>query len=184
MSLRTLSILVAIAWVIALLGGCVATQNATVSPTPIIVGFDVDDCVLFSSPSFLAADGVAKDTFWTVVNSSSSLSTPIDKVINIARTHLSMGHKVWLITARPRTEGEDLTARMQQLLPNCELLFCPKGKTLAMRALHISMFYGDSDSDMEDALAAGAVPVRTVRPIASNYKGKNNPGKFRELVLP
>jgi len=183
MRLSTLTLLVAIAWVIAILGGCVATQNAVVV-NPSVIGFDVDDCVLFSSPSFLAADKVAKSEFWSFVNSHSTLSTPIDKVVTIAKNHLAMGRTVVLITARPRTDGEDLTSCMQQLLPGVQLLFCPKGKTLAMRAFHVSMFYGDSDSDMEDAIAAGALPVRTVRPTASNYKGKNNPGKFREFVLP
>jgi len=168
--------------ILSILTGCATIT--TVPTTPIAIGFDVDDTVLFSSPSFEVPTTVSKAAFWDYVNSHSSLSTPIHNTVRIIKQHLALGHTVYLITKRPHTANEDLTAYINNILPTCPVLFCPKGKTIVIKTLQIKLFYGDSDSDITDALDAGAIPVRVPRPPLSNYKSSNNPGKYNEYILP
>ena len=52
-----------------------------------------------------------------------------------------------------------------------------------LKALHVDVFFGDSNSDIKAALDAGAYPVRVQRSTASSYTYSYTPGKYGELVL-
>ena len=49
----------------------------------------------------------------------------------------------------------------------------------------INTYYGDSNSDMIDAMEAGAVPIRIIRsPNATRFTSNCEPGKYGEQVIP
>ena len=157
-----------------------------------IIGFDIDDTVVFSSPAFTHAKATKGGSFWERVNTSDHLSLPLTHTLALVREHLRLGHAVYLITARRHTQGETLSATMATLLgiPASHVYFRDKGKAALIQELGITTFYGDSDTDITDAQAAGATGVRVPRHPASTYTNKDgsmrkyHPGAYGELVLP
>ncbi|MEA2082519.1 MAG: HAD family acid phosphatase, partial [Elusimicrobiota bacterium] len=154
------------------------------------VGLDIDDTVLFSSPAFDKGYESAQaytDEFWTIVNTSDeevSLLKP--KTIEIIKAHQKKGHEVFLITARNSSGGETLKKFMSKTLgiPENNIFFAPSGKTELIKKLGLDAFYGDSDSDIQYALDAGAMPIRIQRSPESGYKSKYNPGSLDEFIVP
>lgn len=160
-------------------------SNHSVVPTPGAIGFDIDDTVIESSPAFAAAYARAEGTeFWAVVNTSTHLCPLRPHVARIIREQQARGGAVYLITARRDTEGQSLRNAMTEMLdiPASHVFFA-KPKTALIRSLRLTVFYGDSDSDIADALEAGALPVRVRRPAASSYTTGNNPGMYGEPIL-
>jgi acid phosphatase class B len=157
-----------------------------------VIGFDIDDTVVFSSPAFTHAKGTKGGSFWSRVNTSDHLSHPLTHTIALVREHQRLGHTIYLITARKHTPNETLSATMATLLgiPSSHTYFRDKGKTSLIKELGITTFYGDSDTDITDAQAAGATGVRVPRHPSSSYTNKDgtmrkyHPGTYGELVLP
>jgi len=154
------------------------------------VGLDIDDTLLFSSPAFdkgFAEAQAYTDEFWTIVNASDEeLSLIKPKTIEIINAHKEKGHEIFLITARNEAGGEVLKKYMASLLdiPEGNIYFAPSGKTELLKKLQIDAFYGDSDSDIQCAQEAGAIPVRIMRSPDSGYKSKYNPGSLGEFIVP
>jgi acid phosphatase (class B) len=167
-----------------------ALSPALEDPSVKRVGLDIDDTVLFSSPAFdkgFAQAQAYTDEFWTIVNASDEeLSRPKPKTIEIINAHKEKGHEIFLITSRNGAGGEALREYLASLLaiPPENIYFAPSGKTAILKELGIDAFYGDSDTDIQYAQEAGAIPIRIMRSPESGYKSKYNPGSFGEFIVP
>ncbi|MCF7796771.1 MAG: hypothetical protein K9N11_03790 [Lentisphaeria bacterium] len=149
----------------------------------LVVGFDIDDTILYSEDNFLAvppnpADPAHLDYAWINSHDSvySKVITDMAKVVHFFR---AQGHAVYFITARPGVNGDYLARFLTRELEfpvvvNDNLFFSPKErdpetgirhtvKHRLIRKLGIHLFYGDSDTDIVAALVGGAHPVRVVR---------------------
>ena len=75
-------------------------------------------------------------------------------------------------------------------IPAENVFFEPNGKVERIRALRLDVFYGDSDSDITDAQAAGVRGIRFQRSPRSSYRNsdgtlaKYHPGEHGETVIP
>jgi acid phosphatase (class B) len=154
------------------------------------VGFDIDDTLLFSTPAF--QKGYESDArpyskaFWKVVNASDrGNSIPKKKVRRVVKEYLKKGVKVYAITARKPHGGAKLKKFIHEVfgIPEENIYFEPVSKVKRILDLKLDAFYGDSDSDMEAALAAGIKAIRVERSAKSSYKKKYHPGKYGEPVL-
>ena len=136
-------------------------------------------------------------------------STPKAKAIELINYHKSLGHRVYAITARPDINGDPLREYLESQMgiaredlffePDLNQPGNPAGKTDRIESLNLDVFYGDSDSDITDALKAfvdsktgvrtkKVEPVRFFRsPKSSNRKAgelnKYHPGYFGEPIL-
>ena len=175
-----------------------AAKNKTAAKTaaakqvtqPLKVGFDVDDTLLFSSPAFeqgfkSGAKGFSKE-FWEVVNMSDRKYSGVKKKTeSIVKDLLKSGSEVYVITARESHKGEGLKDFLHDRMgiKKENIYFASKGKAELMKKLGITVFYGDSDSDISDAQAAGAKGIRIQRSEKSSYKNKYNPGSLGEEIV-
>lgn len=170
---------------------------------PISVGFDVDDTILFSSPGFFYAfnnaDGpkgankygekpLASDQFWKDMSCfHDKYSMPKESARRLLEMHQKRNDKIYFITARPPVKGEILTETLNRLfkLDNKHpVIFSGKtSKAEFIKANSIKVFYGDSDSDITEAMDAGIRAIRVERSNISTNKGKYHPGKYGEWVL-
>jgi len=196
------------------------------------VAFDIDDTLLFSSPAIargFATGGTpvdADEIFWTQVNGcdrgcdATTITLPSGETkelpanepsavksgaLALVAWHMSQGHRVYAITARPSFNGDALRAYIEESFgiaqedvffePSTAQPGNPAGKTDRIEALALDIFYGDSDSDVTDAMAAfpgdetkKVLPIRFLRsPRSSNRKagvlGKYHPGYFGEAII-
>lgn len=163
---------------------CLITSGCGAETTPINVGFDIDDTLLFSSPAFEGAyrDGVMH---WEEVNSKDHLSMPLVEILSLVRT-LDPEH-VWFITSRVSTPNELLTQRVCELTGVSEdhvIFVASSCKSTAIKRHGITVFYGDSDGDIDACVKAGIRGIRVPRRSDSNYGlRKYHPGMFGEEVL-
>ncbi|NLM16899.1 MAG: acid phosphatase AphA [Candidatus Riflebacteria bacterium] len=176
---------------------------ASLPDKPIVIGLDVDDTVLMSSPGFYYAvnntDGPNKtniygerplnnEQFWIDMSSKyDKFSMPKHAARKILEMHNKRGDKIYFITARPAIKGEILTEilhRTFNLKNQPPVIFSGKTPKSEFITKHgISIFYGDADSDVQAAFEAGIRAIRVMRsPISTNY-GKYQPGHFGEFVL-
>ncbi len=168
---------------------------------PMRIGFDVDDTVLFSSPGFYygmnkyspgSAKFMAMDTFWVEMNNRlDQFSIPKDIARRLIKFHQERGDTIYFITARPATPTERLTETLTKTFnlkhPN-KVVFTgfKRGenyKIAPIKRLHIRLFYGDSDSDIEAAQANGARAIRIMRAGNTTYKPLPDYGNLGEEVL-
>ncbi|GAB4591293.1 acid phosphatase AphA [Edwardsiella tarda] len=171
---------------------------------PISVGFDIDDTLLFSSPVFFHgkqkfspdSNAYLKNTdFWNAASSSGwdRFSLPKASGRALLAMHLQRGDHVYFITGRPMpTSGkEDLTKILQDdfHIPAAQLnpvIFAGtkhNAKVEYMKQHNITMFYGDSDSDITNARLAGAEGIRVLRPLNSTNQPMPKNGRFGERVV-
>ncbi len=165
----------------------------------LIVGFDIDDTVLFSEPMFLEAPRDEKgaiDYHWINLHDK-DYSLLIDPTAALIHYFRANGHQVFFITARPGFNGHHLAEFLSKKLDmditvNENLFFSPKEivngfsyttKHNTMKKLNLDMYYGDSDRDMIAGLKADVYPVRIIRNNRSlkhygnNYFGNTLDGK-------
>ncbi|MBL4890010.1 MAG: hypothetical protein JKX97_08345 [Candidatus Lindowbacteria bacterium] len=154
------------------------------------VGFDIDDTLLFSSGAFdvgkKSGYEFGTDEFWSIVNSSDRKYSLVKKsVLALVREHQEKGDEVYVITARRNVDGDPVKEYISEVfrVPKENIFFEPDGKTERLKVLKLQTFYGDSDSDISDAQAAGIEGVRIQRSPKSGYKKKYNPGNFGERVI-
>lgn len=149
----------------------------------LVVGFDIDDTILYSEDNFLAVppnphEPGQLDYAW--INSHDSVySKVITDMAKLVHFFRAQGHSVYFITARPGVNGDYLARFLTRelgfpIVVGQNLYFSPKKrdpetgirhtvKHRLIRELGIHVFYGDSDTDIVAALAGGAHPVRVVR---------------------
>lgn len=177
--------------------------KASLPDKPVAVGFDVDDTVLFSSPGFYYAfsntDGpngtnkygpkpLSSDLFWKDMSCDfDRFSMPKESAKHVIEMHRMRGDKVYFITARPAAKGEILTRLLHRefkLEGQPDVIFTGlTNKSVFIKKHDISLFYGDSDSDITDAYEAGIRAIRFLRSPISTNKTRYNPGKHGEVVL-
>ncbi len=174
---------------VILLAGCVA-KNENIQKSPLKVGFDVDDTLLFSTPAF--QKGFESDTkpfsdeFWTVVNTSDRGNSVVKKkTLSILEKQRADGAEIYAITARKSNGGEVLKSYLNDIfsIPKSNVYFETEGKADRLRQLEIDIYYGDSDSDITAAMEAGIKAYRIERSTASSYQKKYNPGKYGEEII-
>jgi acid phosphatase (class B) len=187
----------------------VETLSATLPDHPIIVGFDVDDTVLFSSPGFnygmnnTDAPGgkniygehpLDNDAFWKEMNQQyDKFSLPKEIGVALINMHKKRGDRLLFITKRRCGDhGKDKEALRNRLEAIFKLkdtaVFCDddKSKTDEIEKKGVDIYYGDSDTDVQEARAAKPKMVRPIRikrsPMSTNKTGYK-PGAFCEEVL-
>jgi acid phosphatase (class B) len=155
------------------------------------IGFDIDDTLLFSTPTFTrgfvtgGSPAPTDVTFWTATNGcdpgcpAETITRPDGttkdlpandpsgvktRALELVSYHQSLGQNVYAITARPDINGDPLRDYLvaQFGFARENIFFEPVMKTDRMATLGLDVFYGDSDSDITDARK---VPGRTVRGI-------------------
>lgn len=181
--------------------------ESSLPKTPIDVGFDIDDTLVFPSPGFNAVlhntDGpngtnaygadmravVSNPRSWQDIHTRfDQFSLPKEAGRQLLALHQKRGDRVHLVTARVGTQGEALEARIRKTfgveLAGPIAFTNMKSKTEILRSRNIKVYYGDSDSDIEYAVAAGARGVRVLRATnAIKYDKSPCFGKFGEDVI-
>jgi acid phosphatase (class B) len=184
-----------------------AQLEASLPAAPIAVGFDIDDTLLFSSPGFYYVlyntDGpggtnrygkdrraiVANPQTWTDLHENyDRFALPKQIARDVIHLHKRRGDRIYAITARAGVKGDLLDARVRKTfdvaLAEPVIFTAFKPKTEVIRSRGIVVYYGDSDSDIQDAKEAGARGVRFMRAMnAIEYDKLPSNGKFGEDVL-
>lgn len=177
---------------------------------PVTVGFDVDDTLIFSAPAFNALQKeydpdvirpkdyarLAPDQkyqyreFWNRLNEEyDDRSVPKAIGKKLLDLHLARGDDVWIISKRQSSQPDTgtCTRRYERLfdvkLPHPVIFTQLKDKAAFLAERNIEYYYGDSDSDVTAAVAAGAVPVRVKRGPGSYAKDPPHNGQLGEAVL-
>lgn len=156
------------------------------------IGFDFDDTVGFSSPSFAAGvekygdDAIKKghpdhDKFWTEVNGHPERDIPKPMTLAIVYAARALGCDVVVITARHAFGRKPFVDYWQ---PTFSEIYFAKDKARFLTRDRYLAFFGDSDSDIEEAQKAGVLGIRILRsPDSSNDYGYD-PGSLGEWVIP
>jgi len=177
---------------------------------PIVVGFDVDDTLLASTPAFVALQpgfdpqvirprSYAALTpkqkqqfhqFWNALNEEyDDRSTPKAIGKKLLDLHIARGDTIYIISRRPPTvpPTETVTRRIERefaiALDNAVISTNLGDKTEAICQKKIEYYYGDSDTDITAAVAAGAVPIRVKREKESYATDPHHDGELGEAVL-
>lgn len=170
---------------------------------PFDVGFDIDDTLLYSTPAFFhgqqmmspgSNEYLKKAEFWDQLsNGWDAFSVPKKSAQALIKLHLDRGDRIWFITARPKpTNGKEaVTEQLAKTfsIPADKLnkvIFVGESKGAKVKDIrdrHIELFYGDADGDILDARAAGAEPVRVLRPQNSSNHPMPRNGAMGEKVL-
>jgi len=149
----------------------------------LVVGFDIDDTVLFSRDVFLQVPGnLAEDAYWSWINThDDALSVPIPPTIELVKFFHAKGHDVVFITSRPGIKGRQLARYLSKVVGfkvkvDDNLFFSPSEKVKGhkyptkqevMLSRQVDLYYGDSDGDIIAAIKADVHPVRVIRHQAS-----------------
>ncbi len=171
---------------------------------PISIGLDVDDTALFSNPGFHYGfnntDGpggtnkygpkpLKNDQFWQDLSGEfDKFSIPKESARRIIEMHKKRGDKVYFITARPPVKNEILSSILKRSfkLPENSPKAIFSGRTskgVFIKKHGISLYYGDSDSDISEANEVGIRAIRFMRSPLSSNKSKYHPGMHGEAVL-
>jgi acid phosphatase (class B) len=177
---------------------------------PIVVGFDVDDTLVFSAPAFnalqssYAADVIRPRNyadltvaqrrqyhdFWNRLNEQyDDRSSPKRIGKELLDLHIQRGDDIYIISRRQNTipSTNTVTRRLERMfgihLRHPVVQTDLKDKTPFIAARHIIYYYGDSDSDITAAVGAGAVPIRVQRSLNSYAKDQPHNGQLNEIVL-
>jgi len=169
--------------------------------SPMNVGFDIDDTVLFSSPGYYYGQRkyspgnnnylFMKD-FWQEMNNGlDDYSLPKEIARELIAFHTERGDSIYFITGREPTESETLTTLLTLTFglenPN-KVIFTGSSNTentkiRPLREHNIQIFYGDSDSDIQAAQALRIRAIRIIRAGNSTHKPYPKNGNLGEEVL-
>lgn len=179
---------------------------------PIVVGFDVDDTLIFSAPAFNAlqpeydADVIRPKSyadltpeqkaqhhdFWNRLNGQyDDRSVPKEIGRRLLALHVARGDDIWLISKRQSiapAPAEDVVTRRYERMFGIRLAHPVvqtqlQDKTRYLCERKIAYYYGDADGDITAALAAGAVPIRVKRSPDSYGRDSVHNGQLGEIVL-
>ncbi len=149
------------------------------------VGFDYDDTLIFSTQAFRAGERSGNPyyspEYWRVVNNSFNLEKVKLVPMTTALLYKALGFDVVIITARQGYGGEKLQEHWKWLAKE---FYFERNKSSILEKGRFVAFFGDSDSDITEALKAGVKPIRVKRSKESDYKGKYHPGQYKECILP
>lgn len=149
------------------------------------VGFDYDDTLIFSTPAFRAGAASGEkpysEGYWRVVNQSFNLEKVKLVPMTTALIYKALGFDVVIITARQGYGGEELQEHWKWFAKD---FYFERNKSSVLEKGRFVAFFGDSDSDITEALEAGVRPIRVKRSKKSDYTGKYHPGQYKECILP
>lgn len=152
------------------------------------VAFDYDDTLVFSTPALNKAysSGAVPSSpeFWTVVNQSYDLEKPKIMANAIAWVLRLCGFKIAILAGRPPYGGEALKKEWRRLASQFIFAPGPDAKRRSLSQEGYVLFFGDSDSDIEQGRGAHVYPIRIRRSPKSLIKEDYHPGRLRELVIP
>lgn len=177
---------------------------------PVVVGFDVDDTLIFSAPAFnalqpkyspevirpkdysklTAAERAQYHAFWNEINErldDSSIPKKIGKAL--LDLHVARKDEIYIISRRQATEppSDAATSRLERFFqiklahPVVQTNLGDKTRFICER--RIAYYYGDADSDITAAVAAGATPIRVKRAANSYAKDQPHNGELDEIVI-
>lgn len=168
---------------------------------PMNVAFDIDDTVLFSSPGYYYGQRKYSsrntspfnlEVFWEEMNNGlDRFSLPKECARILIEFHKKRGDSLYFITGRYKTKTESVTSIIAETFdlkdPNNVIFTGPQRgenqKIEPLRKHNVRIYYGDSDSDIEAAQAAGARPIRIMRAANSTNKPFPDYGRLGEEVL-
>jgi acid phosphatase (class B) len=177
---------------------------------PLVVGFDVDDTLIFSAPAFNALEPFYPaeiirpkhyaaltltqrrqyHEFWNRLNEEyDDRSIPKRIAKQLLELHLRRGDEIYIISRRQATvpPTNTVTRRLERMfgihLRHPVVQTNLKDKTPFIAARRIVYYYGDSDGDITAAVGARAVPIRVQRSAASYAKDEPHNGQLNEIVL-
>ena len=167
--------------------------------SPMNVGFDIDDTLLFSSPGYNFRkyspgnnNYLAMGAFWNEMNNGlDDYSLPKEIARKLIAFHAKRGDSIYFITGREPTETETLTALLARTfgLENpSKVIFAGSSSTentkiRPLREHDIRIFYGDSDSDIQAAQVLRIRAIRIIRAGNSTHKPLPQIGSLGEEVL-
>jgi len=177
---------------------------------PVVVGFDVDDTLMFTAPAFNALqpqydaavirpksyDSLSPEQkkqyheFWNLLNEQyDDRSVPKKIGKQLLDLHIARGDEIWIISRRQGSVPATSTSskRLERMfgvsLKHPLIVTNLQDKTPYIARCKIEFYYGDSDSDITAAVAAGATPIRVKRASDSYAKDVPHNGQLNELVL-
>ncbi|MCK5817759.1 MAG: acid phosphatase AphA [Psychromonas sp.] len=170
--------------------------------TKIVVGFDIDDTMLFSSALFYHGKQkyspgslayLNNQKFWNEASTGDDIySLPKLSAVKLATMHLKHGDTIYFITARraPIKGKETLTKTIRNLFPKKyryqlkKVIFTGSpDKTNQIKANKVKIYYGDADTDIISSMKAGARAIRFLRSAQSINKPLPHAGRYGEAVL-
>lgn len=177
--------------------------NSLSGQAPMVVGFDVDDTLLFTGPGFYRGERefspgghafLKNPEFWEKMNNGwDAFSIPKQVGRELIAMHLQRGDTIFFITARMPTKTETLTKTLQDsfLIPEASInpvIFAGdvvgrNSKTQLLKEKQIKIYYGDSDNDILAAKAVGARGIRVLRASNSHYRPLHKAGGLGEEVI-
>lgn len=179
--------------------------KATLPPPPIVAGFDIDDTVLFSSPGFYygvnnhdgpggrskypAGDSLWRSKkFWNDMNGQfDKFSIPKASGAALIEMHKQRGDTIVFITARDSSKTNIVPQILAQTfcIQHPDVIFtCNQPKASSIVLKKVTIYYGDSDTDIDAAKDAKARPIRVLRsPLSTNKTSYKEVGKLGEEVL-
>ena len=168
------------------------------------VGFDVDDVALFSAPVVqkVLFENPGKrfeeiPEMYQRMNCGMEVRYSMTKQVTekLIKLHKKRGDQIFFITARGYTDCVDKDYGINQYLAEIYQIdnmnpviftnteFGPGTKATWLMDHKISVYYGDSDSDIQAAQNAGALGVRVIRAANSDKQEDNRIGCYSEPVL-
>ncbi|NTU53340.1 MAG: acid phosphatase AphA [Chlorobiaceae bacterium] len=169
----------------------------------VVAGFDIDDTVLFSSPGFYYGqfnqDGpggsnkygsspLKSAVFWNDMNGQfDNFSIPKKSGRALIEMHKQRGDKIVFISARDSSKVNIVPKIITQCFgiqnPDVMLTSNPD-KTSFIKARQVTIYYGDSDSDITAAQKVNARPIRVRRShLSTNTYSYDKVGELGEEVL-
>lgn len=170
--------------------------------SPMSIGFDIDDTVLFSSPGFyywgkrfekVDQDYFNNYDFWHAINNGSDEYNMPKKIgKTLIDFHKQRGDRIFFITARWKTKMESVTKLLKETfslpMENSVIFTGSKIKKKLAKLPHIienniKIFYGDADTDILSAQHAKIRAIRVMRAPNSDDKPLPIVGSLGEEVL-
>lgn len=138
-----------------------------------------------------------KESFLEYMNNGlDEYNPPKAMALALLDLHAARGDKVYIITAREETTRERVTEILKNVITRNHTLKwnnqfvepviftnLPQAKNKYIKHYGISIYYGDADTDMSQAITANAKPIRILRSPASNCNTPAQPGIYGEKVL-
>lgn len=161
-----------------------------VTITHLGVAFDYDDTLVHSAAAFSKAFAQTAQPytpeFWAVVNQSYDLEKPKLFTYPLAWAFRLLGFKVTVISSRPPVQAEPLKKEWRHLLGRGNFVFTNELQTKqsVLSGGNYVLFFGDNDTDMQEAKRAKVLPIRILRSSKSIFKEDYHPGTLGELVVP
>lgn len=154
------------------------------------IAFDYDDTLVNSaaaySKAFASTTQAYSPEFWAVVNQSYDLERPKLVTYSLAWLFRVLGFRIAILTGRPAVQAEPLKKEWRHLVMPSSFIFGAEGGAKQQRLSNGNyvLFFGDSDTDIEQARKAHVLALRVRRSRKSLYKEDYHPGTMGELVIP